>query len=786
MIVPVVVEGQSLRWYGRIPEIADNSIEFVQLEFRLPEDWEGLVIVAQFAQTKTYNCLLVNNRCFLPVELVAGPCEVSAFGYLNKKATRGTTIPLRFNISRSGFVSSAETPIPPTPDLYAQLIEQFSGGKVAYNEEQKLTDEQKELARTNIGAQPAGNYLTEVSEGYAKTEDIPTKPEDIGAQPSGDYALRSEIPNVPVQSVNGKTGVVQLSASDVGAWPDSWMPTANQIGADPAGTALTVVAKHNTAEDSHNDIRLELQAINNRLTAFFDSDEQTLDELSEIVAYITSNKTLIDSITTSKVSVADIINNLTTNVSNKPLSAAQGVILKGMIDTISNNLSNYQPKGDYLTEAQLEPVRKSVEEANQKVDTLRGIVSKFHSNIVETAAGDIITVSDASDMELAGLKVFGKTTQNGTPTPDAPVPLESVGDGGSVGVTVAGKNLIPYPYELTTQPINGITFTDNGDGTVTANGRATANAKLPLFVWKNAVFPAGKYIVSGCPSGGSYFTYRINFAFKDADGSVFIDSVDTGIGQSIMLNKTATKLYLTLLVNAGQTVSNLVFRPQIEIGSTATAYEPYNGQSLTVQKPADVPVFLPGIPVESGGNYTDTTGQQWICDYVDFEKGKYVQNVLDLVLTEDEAWVKSGTYPGSFYFIPKISIERHTKILCSHAVWISRFTNYAIGQCTTDGSISVWLGDDKKFPTLEVWKEWLVGQNASGNPVTVKYILMKPIEHDLIAEELAQYSALHTNYPNTTIFNDGGAGMEVKYVADTKLYVDKKFAELAAAIVGNA
>ena len=130
MLVPVVVEGQSLRWYGRIPEIADNSIEFVQLEFRFPEDWDDMIIVAQFTQTKTYNCLLVNNRCFLPMELVAGPCEVSVFGYLNEEVTRGTTIPLKLNISRSGFVSSAETPIPPTPDLYAQLIEHFSSGNV--------------------------------------------------------------------------------------------------------------------------------------------------------------------------------------------------------------------------------------------------------------------------------------------------------------------------------------------------------------------------------------------------------------------------------------------------------------------------------------------------------------------------------------------------------------------------------------------------------------------------------------------------------------------------------
>jgi hypothetical protein len=187
----------------------------------------------------------------------------------------------------------------------------------------------------------------------------------------------SNPPPYPVMSVNGKTGKVQLGAADVGARPSNWMPTAQevgalpdtyvppnqtaaQVGADPAGTAAAAVSTHNTSTDSHWDLRLELKAINDRLTAFFDSDNQTLDELSEIVAYITSNKALIDSITTSKVSVADIINNLTTNVANKPLSAAQGVALKGLIDAVSNSLSNYQPKGDYALRSELPTVPTKV------------------------------------------------------------------------------------------------------------------------------------------------------------------------------------------------------------------------------------------------------------------------------------------------------------------------------------------------------------------------------------------------------------------------------------------
>lgn len=100
-------------------------------------------------------------------------------------------------------------------------------------------------------------------------------------------------------------------------------------------TSESKVAAHNSGTDTHSDIRLLIQGLTDRLNALADSDDTTLDQLSEVVAYIKSNRSLIEAITTSKVSVADIIDNLTTNVSNKPLSAAQGVALKALIDAIS-------------------------------------------------------------------------------------------------------------------------------------------------------------------------------------------------------------------------------------------------------------------------------------------------------------------------------------------------------------------------------------------------------------------------------------------------------------------
>lgn len=110
--------------------------------------------------------------------------------------------------------------------------------------------------------------------------------------------------------------------------------TASEVGAEASGTADGKVSSHNTAGDAHNDIRELISGLTQRLNALADSDDTTLDQMSEVVAYIKSNKSLIDAITTSKVSVSDIIDNLATNVSNKPLSAAQGVALKALIDGI--------------------------------------------------------------------------------------------------------------------------------------------------------------------------------------------------------------------------------------------------------------------------------------------------------------------------------------------------------------------------------------------------------------------------------------------------------------------
>ena len=129
---------------------------------------------------------------------------------------------------------------------------------------------------------------------------------------------------------------------NIGAMPSTYTPpnqTAAQVGADPVGTASGLVSSHNANAEAHNDIRLLISNLSNRLNAIADSDDTTLDQFSEIVAYIKNNKNLIEGVTTSKVNITDIINNLDTANSKKVLSANQGVILKSLIDNVDTSLA---------------------------------------------------------------------------------------------------------------------------------------------------------------------------------------------------------------------------------------------------------------------------------------------------------------------------------------------------------------------------------------------------------------------------------------------------------------
>lgn len=140
--------------------------------------------------------------------------------------------------------------------------------------------------------------------------------------------------------------------------------------------------------------------------------------------------------------------------------------------------------------------------------------------------------------------------------------------------TVNVKNLLPYPYTDTTKTVNGITFTDNGDGTITANGTATDTATFTLGTTSEYLDYDKSYILNGCPVNGSEGTYYIQ-----TDVSNWID---TGSGVEFM--RDLSMAGASIVIAEGTTVSNLTFSPMIRLAVIEDdTYEPYamTNQELT-------------------------------------------------------------------------------------------------------------------------------------------------------------------------------------------------------------
>ena len=135
------------------------------------------------------------------------------------------------------------------------------------------------------------------------------------------------------------------------------------------------------------------------------------------------------------------------------------------------------------------------------------------------------------------------------------------------------REYLPYPYSAfgneATKTINGITFTDNGDGKITANGTATADVSFTITKSDFTLTP-DIYSLTGCPIGGSETTYYFGAELYNGNTQV-IDSTkkDTGHGVMLDLNgKTYSKVNVFIFIKSGVTVNSIVFNPSVYIAGT--------------------------------------------------------------------------------------------------------------------------------------------------------------------------------------------------------------------------
>lgn len=414
------------------------------------------------------------------------------------------------------------------------------------------------------------------------------------------------------------------------------------------------------------------------------------------------------------------------------------------------------------------------------------ILSATSTNIV---TGEKITISDSLEAPLAGLNIYGKSTQKTT-------------TGAQLWDVEKAKKLESWTGKT------GYKYFDI---------QLKSNTTYCLFVSENNMHKDYK---AEC---------NANFAFYIGETPNRID-LNTMFGNcnvdkdKVLLNKTFTTtenpFYFNLYVPGWSEENlNIVFNELLKNimlveGSSALSYEPYTGgvpspsvdypqeiqttSDFTVEvkssmeedtTPQTLDITIPeqgfyGIPVSSGGNYTDTSGKQWICDEFDFKNKKFIKRTgrLSLDGSEDEQWVRNTVTEDKARFYVILSngkIESGSKCLCNRLIYGIMGKS---GSCFTSNS-RFYIDVEASLNTVELLRTYL-----SAHTLDVIYQLETPIEIDISGEEIQAFKELHTYKPNTTIMSDSEpqAGMKVEYALDMKTYVDNKFLELATQVLENA
>lgn len=351
---------------------------------------------------------------------------------------------------------------------------------------------------------------------------------------------------------------------------------------------------------------------------------------------------------------------------------------------------------------------------------------------------------------------------------------------GSVEVKSVGKNFLKNT--ATTQTINGVTFTVNDDKSIKVSGTANAYTRYIINSFK---LKKGKYFLTGSIENNKRIFINVGDTYYD----------DYGNGRAFSLEEDAN-VNFAIVIMANEVCNGEIFKPMIRICDEQgnpiddATYEPYKENLSAIPTTNGIA----GIKVDSGGNYTDTNGQQWICDevvkYAD-GSGEHIQRIEKKIfdgVTNKCSWVSSSLNNET---LRQINLDyrvmsdgvfiRSDYILCDKFkpfIFNSANDNFAYG-CRQggDNAICCLLKESDGITDVTKANAWLQENN-----VTVYYILKEPITTPLTAEQLAD---IETFYPVTNITNNFDCGMKVKYKCDGKNYIDKRLALIEQALINN-
>lgn len=315
--------------------------------------------------------------------------------------------------------------------------------------------------------------------------------------------------------------------------------------------------------------------------------------------------------------------------------------------------------------------------------------------------------------------------------------------GDKVNVEVCGKNWL-HITPFSTKFRDGVTFEYVKPGGIKVTGTATANVDSPVFPIE---LEPGDYYADKTIANPAVVVERNGKAIW-INGKVF----------AILQDDVPKYWYFPIL--QGDTVNATIY-PRI-------CKKEEVPQSIFISTPTG----LPAIPVDSDGNYTDANGQQWISDYVDLKRGKYVQNICDLPLKdislEWNTWgvnVNASNSTGFFAYVKKYAHVGNTKALatiCRHHTdaWGGRKVGCSANVNNSYITISLYTSDldDASDNTKAIASFKKIVKQTDTH---VLYVRADPIERDLTSEEIEAYKNLVTYAGTTIVENDAECYMEV-------------------------
>lgn len=446
--------------------------------------------------------------------------------------------------------------------------------------------------------------------------------------------------------------------------------------------------------------------------------------------------------------------------------------------TLSSNI----PKSSTDSSAYIMLISGNVQEISSENTTATNGVYKGQSRTFPSING-YVTIAYRNDADVNNIINFNEywymlnkgaeekpyepyTGGKPSPSPEYPQEIASVGEDGSITVEVGNGNLFK-----TLQHSAGY-YTGEPGSPVQKNANTGYSWEAELLV-----LPGTELTLSVITSIMSRFRCYV----IDDNGIILLKHEDSSANSvdythTFVVPDRGAKMYLSVMEVSAPEGTTIM----LNSGKAALPYEPYRApQTLTLQTPNG----LPGIPVSKDGNYTDSNGQQWVCDEVDLERGKYVQRVA--IEKNNGGWeLKPSPDISGRFFQSRLTNVFQTAVktaVCNIASFTSWGTpvndKYAFAL-----NIKVIYFSPPKG--AEITAEKLNAKlNSLSFPVVVVGELATPIERDLTPEEIAAYKALRTYGPTTVITNDAGAGMEATYVADTGKYIQNLEERLNAKMV---